>query len=37
VTDSSLSAAGHIGVFISAVTTPGFTFEMSEISYWNLP
>ena len=37
VTDSSFSDAGHIGVFISAVSTPGFTVEMSEISYWNLP
>jgi len=28
---------GTYGAFIAAVNTPGFTLQMDEIAYWNLP
>lgn len=29
--------AGAFGLFISAAKTPGFTIEVSEVAYWELP
>ncbi len=30
-------AKGSIGLFVSAVNTPGFTVAVSEVAYWDLP
>jgi len=37
INDDSLLNDGHIGLFIDAKKTAGFTIKMDEISYWNLP
>lgn len=37
ITDSSIPGEGYIGAFIAGVNTPGFTTELTDIAYWNLP
>lgn len=34
--DASLPDEGHFGLFINARETPGFSFGMDEIAYWNI-
>ena len=36
VTSDAYSSAGTFGYFIAAYKTPGFTYESTEIAYWNL-
>jgi hypothetical protein len=36
-TDSTFKDGGVFGPFIAAVSTTGFTVEMEEIAYWNVP
>ncbi len=35
--DSSISAAGHIGVTIAGFNATGITVDLDELSYWALP
>lgn len=37
VTNDTFISAGTFGYFIAGYKTPGFTFESTEIAYWNLP
>lgn len=37
IKDSGISAEGHVGVYLAAQETAGFTVELAEIAYWNLP
>ncbi len=37
LTDNSITASGHLGFFIAAYQTPGFTYSVSDLSLWNLP
>ncbi len=37
VTDPGIKDEGYIGAFIAGLNTPGFTVELTEIAYWNLP
>jgi hypothetical protein len=37
VTNNTYPAAGVFGYFIAGTKTPSFTFESTEIAYWNLP
>lgn len=37
INDTSIGAEGHVGAYISAQSTLGFTVELTEIAYWNLP
>jgi hypothetical protein len=37
VTNDTFPAAGTFGYFIAGYKTPGFTYESTEIAYWNLP
>ena len=34
ISNASLSNDGHLGLFINAKETPGFTIKLDEISYW---
>jgi len=36
-TDSSFSTAGHFGIYGGAIDSANFSFQVSEISQWNLP
>ena len=36
ISDSGISAAGHLGVFIAGQEASGFTVKLDEIAYWNL-
>jgi len=36
-TDSSITSAGHIGIYGGAVDTSNFTFKVTDIAQWNLP
>ncbi len=36
VSDSSIDADGHFGMFVNSAQTPGFTVHMDEIAYWLL-
>ncbi len=37
IKDSGIGSEGHIGVYLAGNETAGFTIEMTEIAYWNLP
>lgn len=37
ITDYSLTAKGHFGLFIDSRQTPGFSIELDEIAYWENP
>ncbi len=37
ISDTSIAGEGHVGAYIAGSSSPGFTVEMSEIAYWNLP
>ena len=37
VSNGTLQTATKLGAFIAAVTTPGFTVEMSQIQLWSVP
>lgn len=37
LSDSTISASGHIGFFITGKQTPGFSYSVDEISTWTLP
>jgi hypothetical protein len=37
VTNDTYPSAGTFGYFIAGFKTPGFTYESTEIAYWNLP
>lgn len=37
LTDNSITGSGHLGFFIAAYQTPGFSYSVSDLSLWNLP
>ncbi len=37
VEDEKFSSPGYFGPFIAGVNTPNFSYQLDEISYWNLP
>ncbi len=37
VKDEKFSSPGYFGPYIAGVKTPNFSFQLNEISYWNLP
>jgi hypothetical protein len=37
IKDSGINSEGHVGVYLAAQDTAGFTVELLEIAYWNLP
>lgn len=37
VKDEKFSSPGYFGPYIAGVNTPNFSFQLKEISYWNLP
>ena len=36
-TDATFQTTTNMGVFVAAVSTPGFTVEMSNIQMWKVP
>jgi hypothetical protein len=37
IIDPGIKEEGYIGAFIAGLNTPGFTIELTDIAYWNLP
>ena len=37
IDDEKFSSPGYFGPYIAGVNTPNFSFQLDEISYWNLP
>lgn len=37
IDDDKFSSPGYFGPYIAGINTPNFSFQMDEISYWNLP
>ena len=37
IKDTGIGSEGHIGVYLAANETAGFTIELTDIAYWNLP
>jgi hypothetical protein len=37
IDDEKFSSPGYFGLYIAGVNTPNFSFQLNEISYWDLP
>lgn len=37
ISDDTFPEAGHFGLFVGGISTTGFTYEVDEMAYWELP